>query len=217
MTIMKKIFATLLAVSMMLIGTRASAQMVTGAGYFFASEKAGNSEAVAHHGFYLGASYNIPIVAGLGVAPGLYLDMLVYGKTAASGGSWANYYLAGRYREFAVNVPVNVNYRFGLGDNAALLVYAGPTFQVGIASTTTVSGEVKIFGIMASDGTEFNHYNGDNGDRNRFNMSVGGGIGFEVGDLLFTVGYDRSLLNYVKSDDYTAARNMIKAGINFAF
>lgn len=48
-------------------------------------------------------------------------------------------------------------------------------------------------------------------------MSIGGGIGFEVGDLLFTVGYDRSLLNYARSDNYTAARNMVKAGINFAF
>ena len=214
---MKKIFATVLAASMMLIGTQAFAQVVPGAGYFFASEKAGKSDAVAHHGFYLGASYNIPIVAGLGVAPGLYLDMLAYGQAAANGGSWASYYLAGSYREFAVNGPVNVNFRLGLGSNAALLVYAGPTFQVGIASTTTLTGEVSILGVKYSDGTKYNHYDADKGDRNRFNMSIGGGIGFEVGDLLFTVGYDRSLLNYARSDNYTAARNMVKAGINFAF
>lgn len=214
---MKKIFATLLAASLMLIGTQAHAQLTTGAGYFFASEKTGNSDAVAHHGFYLGASYNIPIVAGLGVAPGLYLDMLAYGKSAANGGSMASYYVAGSYREFAVNVPINVNYKLNLGHNAAFLVYAGPTFQVGIASTTTVTGEVTILGYKVSDGGKYNHYDADKGDRNRFNMSVGGGIGFEVGDILFTVGYDRSLLNYSKSDDYTTGRNMIKAGINFVF
>lgn len=214
---MKKIFATLLAASLMLIGTMANAQMVTGAGYFFASEKSGSSDAIAHHGFYLGASYNVPIVAGLGVAPGIYLDMLAYGKSAANGGSWASYYVSGQYREFAVNVPINVNYKLNLGNNAALVVYAGPTFQVGIASTTTVTGEVSVLGYKVSDGEKYNHYDSDHGDRNRFNMSVGGGVGFEVGDILFTVSYDRSLLNYLKSDNYSASRNMIKAGINFVF
>lgn len=214
---MKKIFATLFAASLMLLGTQANAQLVTGAGYFFASEKTGNSDAVAHHGFYLGASYNVPIVAGLGVAPGIYVDMLAYGKSAANGSSMANYYVAGSYREFAVNVPINLNYKLNLGNNAALVAYAGPTFQVGIASTTTVSGSVSVFGINFSDGGKYDHYDSDKGDRNRFNMSVGGGIGFEVGDLLFTVGYDRSLLNYAKNDNYTTSRNMIKAGINFAF
>ena len=35
---MKKIFATLLAASLLLIGTQAHAQLATGAGYLFASE-----------------------------------------------------------------------------------------------------------------------------------------------------------------------------------
>lgn len=213
---MKKVFATLLAASLMLIGIQANAQLVPGAGYLYASEKTGNSDAVAHHGFYLGASYNVPIVAGLGVAPGLYVDMLAYGKAASNGGSLANYYVAGSYREFAVNVPINVNYKYSFG-NAAIMVFAGPTFQVGIASTTTVTGNVSILGINLSDGGKYNHYDSDKGDRNRFNMSVGGGIGFQAGDILFTVGYDRSLLNYAKSDNYTTSRNYIKAGINFAF
>ncbi len=213
---MKKIFATLLAASLMLIGTQANAQLVPGAGYLFASEKTGNSEAVAHHGFYLGASYNVPIVAGLGVAPGIYVDMLAYGKSAANGSSLANYYVAGNYREFAVNVPINVNYKYSFG-NAAIMAFAGPTFQVGIASTTTVNGSVSILGFNLSDGSKYDHYDSDHGDRNRFNMSIGGGIGFQAGDLLFTVGYDRSLLNYAKSDNYTTSRNYIKAGINFAF
>jgi hypothetical protein len=196
----------------------ANAQMVTGAGYFFASEKTtGSDKAVAHHGFYLGASYNVPIVAGLGVAPGIYFDMLTYSRTANDGASWANYYINGRYREFAVNVPINVNYKLNLGSNAALVAYAGPTFQVGISSTTTVTGEVNILGYKASDGEKYNHYDSEHGDRKRFNMSVGGGLGFEVGDILFTVGYDRSLINYLKNDDHKASRNMIKAGINFAF
>ena len=214
---MKKIFATLFAASLLLIGAQAHAQVVPGAGYFFASEKTGNADAVTHHGFYLGASYNVPIVAGLGVAPGLYLDMLIHGEAAASGASWANYYVAGRYREFALNVPVNVNYKFNLGNNAAFLLYAGPTFQVGIASTTTVTGSVSFLGLNYSDGSKYNHYDSQNGDRNRFNMSVGGGIGFQAGDLLFTVGYDRSLLDYTKNENYKTGRNMIKAGLNLAF
>jgi len=219
---MKKIFATLLAASLLLIGTQANAQLVPGAGYLYASEKASNSDnAIAHNGFYLGASYNVPIVAGLGVAPGIYVDMLFRGKSSGEGNSSSNYYLAKNYREFAVNVPINVNYKFTFNRNAALMFYAGPTFQVGVISKSTYSGELNVFGVKLIEGSEtINYYDKDSAGslaRNRFNMSVGGGIGFQAGDLLFTVGYDRSLLNYAKSDNYTTSRNYIKAGINFAF
>ena len=62
-----------------------------------------------------------------------------------------------------------------------------------------------------------NHYDAENGDMNRFNIYLGGGLGFQVGDLLFTVGYDHNLLNIDKTDGVTTNRNQIKAGINFAF
>ena len=214
---MKKLFASIFATSLLLISSQAFAQLVPGAGYFFASEKTGNSDAVANHGFYVGTSYNIALGSGFGVAPGLYLDMLVHGQTAAAGSSIASAYLVGRYREFALNLPINLNYSLDFTDNLSLVIFAGPTFQLGLSSETTVTGEASFLGIRISDGEKFNHFNSDNGDRNRFNMSVGGGLGLHIGDLLFTVGYDRSLLDYTKDKNSTTARNMIKAGLNFAF
>ena len=66
---MKKIFATLLAASLLLIGTQAHAQLATGAGYLFASETTSTNnskaDAIPHHGFYFGGSYNIPIVVNV--------------------------------------------------------------------------------------------------------------------------------------------------------
>jgi len=53
---------------------------------------------------------------------------------------------------------------------------------------------------------------------NRFNIYLGGGLGFQVGDLLFSVGYDHNLLNVDKaSSGWKTNRNQIKVGVNFAF
>ena len=149
---MKKIFATIFAASLMLIGTQANAQLVPGAGYLYASEQTGSSKAVDHHGFYFGASYNVPVAAGFGVAPGIYVNMLAYGDSAAKGSSLGSYYVSGSYLEFAVNVPVNLNYKYEFNRNVAVMAFAGPTFQVGLASQTTVSGEVNILGFKVNDG-----------------------------------------------------------------
>ena len=66
---MKKLFVSIFAAALMLLGTRAQAQVVPGAGYLFSSEKASSEkETTPFHGFYFGASYNFHLVGGLGVA-----------------------------------------------------------------------------------------------------------------------------------------------------
>ncbi len=218
---MKKIFATLLAASLMLIGTQAHAQLATGAGYLFASETTSTSnskaDAIPHHGFYLGGSYNIPIVAGLGVAPGFYVDMLLYHYDYSAGTSFIGGSISERYTELAVNVPVNLTYSFEFGRDLALRLFAGPVFQCGVLARSTYNESVNIGPIHVNEGQAYNHYDSENGDTNRFNIYMGGGLAFQAGDIMFSVGYDHNLLDIDKSDATKTNRHQIKAGINFVF
>ncbi|MBO6097838.1 MAG: outer membrane beta-barrel protein, partial [Bacteroidales bacterium] len=159
-------------------------------------------------------SYNIPLVGGLGVAPGLYADMLFYNGAATFQQLLT---FTEHYTELALNLPINLNYQFEIGDNFSLYAFAGPVFQVGLVARSTYNGRIDLGPIHINEGDAFNHYNSENGDMNRFNIYLGGGLGFQVGDLLFTVGYDHNLLNVDKSEGWKTNRNQIKVGVNFAF
>lgn len=216
---MKKIITGIFAAAMLLVCVESNAQLVTGAGYLYTSEKTGSSDAIPYNGFYLGASYNIPIVAGLGIAPGLYADMLFRNTKSSAGGSSAGLTVSGHYRELMVNVPLNLNYGYNVNGNVKLLAFAGPTFQFGILSSTTVSGSanINLFGqsYSYSDSETYDYY--ENDVRNRFNIYLGGGIGLQIGDIMFTVGYDHNMMDIDKNDNTTTGRNVIKAGINRCF
>lgn len=220
---MKKIFASIFAATLLLVGTEAYAQLVPGVGYLLSletSNTSSDSETTPFHGFYAGVSYNIPIVAGLSVAPGLYANMLFRNGHEEYREGFAGLYLQGSYREFALNVPVNVAYSIELAGDMAIRFFAGPVFQYGLMSKTNYSGSLTIPGVSVSGGKTIKHYDSETIEiyrRNPFNIYLGGGIGFQAGDLLFTVGYDHSLLDVDKIDSYKTCRNQIKAGINFAF
>ena len=167
---MKKIIASVLAASLLLLGMQAHAQLIGGAGYIYSSEKTTNIDgSTPYHGAFLGASYNIPVVAGLGVAPGLYASVLLHNEGADGGSSKVGYNIAGSDREVAVNVPIHITYSLNLG-KVGLVAYAGPMFQVGLINTTTVTGSVSLLGFTYSDGGQVNNYDSEKGTMNRFNI-----------------------------------------------
>lgn len=223
---MKKILTSVLAASLMLLGTQAYAQLVVGAGYLHNIENYKTTEGKSYadpvhlNGFYVGASYNIELGSYFGVAPGFYVDMLFQSKNKADGGTIAGVLLSGsvayNYTEVALNVPVNFTFKIPVGDNADFFAFAGPTFQYGVMARSTFHSAANIGPIHFSDGEVYNHY-GDKGDSKPFNILLGGGVGVEVGDIQFLIGYDHSLLNSDKSGNIVTGRHQIKAGINFAF
>ena len=215
---MKKIIASVFAAAMLLMGTEAFAQLVPGAGYLLSIEKSKSEnsalDAIKLNGFYVGASYNIPLVGGLGVAPGLYADMLFYNGAATIREIVT---FTEHYTELALNLPVNLNYQLEISDNASIYAFAGPVFQVGLVARSTYNGRIDFGPIHINEGEAYNHYNSENGDMNRFNIYLGGGLGFQIGDILLTVGYDHNLLNVDKTEGWKTNRNQIKVGVNFAF
>ncbi len=215
---MKKIIIGVLSAALFLIGTQSHAQVLAGAGYLFASEKtSGFDETTPYHGFYIGASYNIHLVKGLSVAPGLYANFLAHSESAGAGSAKANLFLMGTTREFALNLPVKLRYSFPLGNDRNIFAFAGPVFQLGLSNKTTVNGSVSFMGRTIGDGTKVDNYDSKNGTANRFNIYLGGGVGLQLGDIIFLVGYDHNLLDVDRLENYKTGRHQLKVGISLDF
>ena len=131
---MKKIFATLLAASLMLLGTQAFAQISVNAGYLNSSMKVGSADPSNANGAYAGVSFNVPLVGGLAIAPGVYYSMIT-SKSTASLGTIASG--SGTFMEHAINVPLYLNFGTNMASDMRIFLFAGPTFQYRLASTTT--------------------------------------------------------------------------------
>ena len=205
---MKKIFSTLLAASLMLLGTDAFAQMSFNAGYLNSTLATKNSSDNAN-GAYAGISFNVPVAGGLAIAPGVYYSFLTSKETAALGTIASG---SGTFMEHAINVPVYLNYGIDLARDAKVFVFGGPTLQYGLASTVKYEGNV----LGLSGSSTANNY--DNENFNRMNVYLGGGMGFQISALQITVGYDYGMMNQYKGDNATQChRSNLKLGVGFAF
>lgn len=206
---MKKIFTTLLAASLMLLGTQAFAQMSVNAGYLSSSLKTGSADPSNANGAYAGVSFNVPIAGAFGIAPGLYYSMIT-SKNAANLGNILS--ASGTFTEHAINVPVYLNYGIDLARDTNVFIFAGPTAQYGLAST--VKTDVSVGGASGSRKTD----NYEDSTYNRFNVYLGGGIGFQVSAIQITVGYDYGMMNQIKGDNAPKShRSNIKIGLGFVF
>ena len=206
---MKKIFTTLLAASLMLLGTQAFAQMSVNGGYLSSSLKTGSADPSNANGAYAGVSFNVPIAGAFGIAPGLYYSMIT-SKNAANLGNILS--ASGTFTEHAINVPVYLNYGIDLARDTNVFIFAGPTAQYGLAST--VKTDVSVGGASGSRKTD----NYEDSTYNRFNVYLGGGLGFQVSAIQITVGYDYGMINQIKGDNAPKShRSNIKIGLGFVF
>ena len=213
---MKKVFSILLAASLMLLGTQAFAQMSVNAGYLNSTQsfKDSNTKSINSNGAYAGVSFNVPVAGAFGIAPGIYYSMITNKSEASGRIPFLDIPISGAstFMEHAINVPVYFNYGMDLARDTNVFVYAGPTLQYGIASSTKLAGGV---GEFSADKT-YNNY--DNENYNRFNVYLGGGIGFQVSAIQITVGYDYGMMNLYKGDNATKThRSNLKLGLGFVF
>ena len=197
---MKKILTTLLAASLMLLGTQAFAQMSVNAGYLN-STLATKSTSSNANGAFAGVSFNVPVAGGLAIAPGVYYSALFSKNTELFG------FGTGTFQEHALNVPVYLNYGFDLARDTKFFIFGGPTAQYGLIS--------KVLHEVGNVNATVNNY--DNTDFNRFNVYLGGGVGFQAGALQITVGYDYGMMNQYKNTDVACHRSNLKLGVGFLF
>ena len=211
---MRKFFSTLRAASLMLLGTQAFAQISVNAGYLNSAQSFNNSDvkSINSNGAYAGVSVNLPLAGGFGIAPGLYYSMIT--NKDGSSGSFLGIpvSVSSTFMEHAINVPLYLNYNLNLASDSNFFIFAGPTAQYGLSSTTKLAGGV---GDSSAD-KKYDNY--DNENYNRFNVYLGGGVGFQVSAIQITVGYDYGLMNLYKGENATKThRSNLKLGIGFIF
>ena len=210
---MKKVIFSLLAASLMLLGTQAFAQMSVNAGYLNSTESIkGNSNSINSNGAFAGVSFNIPIAGGFGIAPGVYYSIITNKNSSSASILGINISGASTFMEQAINAPVYLNYGVDLSRDMKFFVFGGPTAQYGLASTT--KGELGI-GSSSTDKTVNNYENDAN--YNRLNVYLGGGVGFNAGGFQITVGYDYGMMDLYKDENREAHRSNLKLGVGFAF
>ena len=197
---MKKIFSTLLVASLMLLGTQVFAQTTFNVGYLNSTLATKNTSS-GSNGAFAGVSFNLPISGVLGVAPGIYYSALFSKNTELFG------FGTGTFQEHAINVPVYLNYAFALASDTKFFIFGGPTAQYGLMS--------KVKHEVGNVNATVDNYK--DSDFNRFNVYLGGGVGFQAGAFQVTAGYDYGMMNQYKNTDVTCRRSNIKIGVGFAF
>ena len=201
---MKKILSFIaIAASLMLIGTKASAQFSLGAGYANSVQKlsvSGIDKTASMNGVYVGLDYNVAISENFGIAPGIYYEFSSGLANDLISLPNLGGLLKGRLDEHFIDVPVNFNFSIPFNGNRAF-IYAGPTFSYGVASS--VKADASILGINIK-GDVLDLFEKDL--FTNFDILVGGGIGFDFNDMVrFTVGYNMGMLNRLDLDSTTSA------------
>ena len=211
---MIKFISTLLAASLMLFGTHAFAQMSVNAGYLNSTQsfKDAGIKPINSNGAFVGVSFNIPVVDGLGFAPGVYYSMIANKSESSGTILGVSVSSSSTFMEHALNAPLYLNYGIDLARDSKVFIYGGPTLQFGLASTTKLAG-----GVGGSSAEKpYNNY--ENSNYNRFNVYLGGGVGFRMSVFQITLGYDYGMVNLYKGENATKThRSNLKVGIGYVF
>lgn len=211
---MKRILTTLLAASMMLAGTSMFAQnVVVEAGFGMSNT---NFNALGYKanadlfGGTLGVSYAIPVIEQtLDFAPGVQFGYFTKGNVDIYG------YDNVSFTETYLAVPLDFNFKIDMSEDMRFLIFAGPTLDLGLTSRIkekSTSMEYDIYSGKLSDYTKYG----------RFDVLIGGGVGFDVMDAVrFSVRYDYGLINR-NGGNLTGGllkihRSQLKLGVGFLF
>ncbi|MBO6170337.1 MAG: outer membrane beta-barrel protein [Bacteroidales bacterium] len=213
-----KRFCVIIA-AILLSGSMSFAQIVPGAGYVHSTisySGNGSSSSTSQSGFFAGASMvvDIPAVNGLGFVPGLYFSLITESKQDSATIPYLGTQSAkSTFTEMAFNVPTVLKYSFALSGGAKVFAYAGPTFQLGLSSKTRVDAS----GIISGSG-DVNDYYSDDVGYNRFNVLVGGGVGFVISRIMVNLGYDYGVTNTLRGvSNASAHRSNLHLGVGYIF
>lgn len=211
---MKKLFTTILAASLMLVGTSVFAQNIAiEAGLGLSSTRfdytLGHTNADLVGGT-IGFSYEIPVgETGLGFAPGLQFGY--FNKSDVNIYNYANV----SFTETYLAAPLDFNFKFDVADGLRALVFAGPTLDLGLTSRIkekSTSVEYDIYSGKLSDYTKYT----------RYDVLIGGGVALDVEDVIrFSLRYDYGLVNRnggnLTSGFLKIHRSQLKFGVAYLF
>lgn len=204
---MKKLIITLLAV---LAAVSANAQFIVTAGYdhpiCVEKVKVSNTTKISKtplNGFYVQGGYifslanNFDIQANLGLEYGTYkAETEIMGIKASGSGS-----------ELGLILPVNASYKFDLGNDIRIGVFAGPSFDYSLSSQlkAKVGDKESKTDILGEDAVRFGVY-----------ADAGAFIEFDGTIRVIAEGY-QSLTNYTKVENCSERYRGFSFGVAYLF
>ncbi len=208
---MKKFFITLAVLA--LGATAASAQQLSvSAGYINSSFLSSDDKTDAFNGFTVGVGATKYLNEYVGVATGLYYSFL--NQSSEKGVGLGGFSASGKAstNEHYFTLPVHIAGKVDFG-GFGLFAQAGPSLNLGLASSTKLTASAT--GLGSTETTSDNY--GEDSSYGRFDVLIGGKLGIEVAGAQVFVGYNYGLLDRFKSDNYSAHRSEISAGVSFLF
>jgi len=158
-------------------------------------------------GFQVGLVVNIPVLGDfLSIQPGLLF---------AQQGARFNLEFFGTEMKSTISInylqmPINAQLGFGVGNNARVLLQAGP--YLGFALGGNIS--IEISGETNSEDIQF----GSNpGEMNRFDLGVGFGAGVEFGRFQVGLGYNLGFANLSNEEATTTRNNGLALTVTYLF
>ncbi len=158
-------------------------------------------------GFFIGASYNLPITGGLSVAPGIYYQRV--GNTTSN--DLAITTLHTKSIEQAIAIPILFNYGFELSDGVKLFGFVGPNVTYGLTKTFTW-----WLGDNEPADPSADYYGGDNPSHSQLNLFVTFGAGLQYHSIRLQVGYQMGMMDRTKSENTTEKVNNLFVGVGYA-
>ncbi|MCL2414333.1 MAG: PorT family protein [Bacteroidales bacterium] len=157
-------------------------------------------------GFQLGVVANIPVLGDLlSIQPGLLF--------AQQGAKFNNFLGTGADATFNLNylqMPINAQFGFDVGQNARILLQAGP--YLGFALGGTIKAEFQ----GRTQTTDINFGSGDM-DTRRFDFGVGFGAGVEFGRFQVGIGYNLGIANLSNADNVTTRNSGLALTVTYLF
>ena len=206
---MKKILT--LAV-LMLVASASFAQLAVGVGYINPKQTVkynNNSYTNALNGFQLGADYTLNF-GEVGLTPGIHFTFAT-GTNENNIGTLVS--TKSTQTETYVAIPVHLSYSYDLARDMRVFVYAGPTFNCGLSSK--MKYDASGFGASGTITTDL--YN-DSDDYAKFEVLLGGGVGFDLMETFrFSLGWDYGLTNRYTGtlDGYKQHSSMVNFTISY--
>lgn len=213
---MKKIFAFVAVAAGLLFAGNANAQLSINAGFANQSKTfTGTMPVFGSYtdrdtnmtGFFIGASYNLPIAGSLSVAPGIYYQRLGHNTSTDVAIST----LHTKSIEQAIAIPILFNYKFEVSNGIDLFAFVGPNVTYGLSKTFTA-----WLGDNEPEDPSADYYDGDDPTNSRLNLFVTFGAGVQYHALRLQVGYQMGMMDRTTSDNTTEKVNNLFVGVGYA-
>lgn len=103
------------------------------------------------------------------------------------------------------DIPVNVQFRFEVADNANLVLATGPYIGVGIGGKTKTTNEIREGSITTEQTSKVSTFGDKGNDLHRFDAGWGIGLGVEFSRYI--VGFDTQL-GFCNTSEYSSTKNV---------